>query len=149
MQDNIVASVLKERGGSYGSFGENASFTQRNLGRLGDPGIEGYDADVLMETTHMLYHKLARLHVGGEGRGNEDSFVDGPGYCFVGAGHILTRPDDWSPRGGKRALFVKGSRANKAYNLVQAMLPTIFRYKDPRHVAIGLAHLGEKLQELV
>lgn len=149
MDDNIVARVLKERSGSYGSFGENASFTQQQMMWIGEPEIEGHDADVLMETSHMIYHKLARMHVGGEGPGNDDSFVDGPGYCFVGAGHILTRAEGWKPDGGKRALFVKGSKANKAYNLVQAMLPTIFEYQDPRHVAIGLAHLGEKLQELV
>ena len=147
--DDIVARVLAERTNSYGSFGENAHFTQSHMRKLGSPRLQGYDGEILAETAHMVHHKLSRLHIGGETPGNEDSFVDDAGYAFVCAGHMLTAPSDWEPSGGKQALFVRGSRAARAYNLVQAMLPTIFSYSDRRHVGVAMAHLGQHLQELV
>lgn len=147
--DNIVAQVLAERSGTYGSFGENACFTQMRMADYGEPALEGYDRMVLKETAHMVYHKLSRLHIGGETARNEDSFVDDAGYAFVCAGHLLTSPKDWKPEGGERALFVRGSRANRAYNLVQSMMPTIFEHENRRHAGIAMTHLGLALQELV
>ena len=145
-----VKKVLHERTGSYGSFGENATFTQSAIRRLGRPSVSGlYDDFVLSEAAHMIYHKLGRIHIGGDIPSNQDSFVDNAGYAFVCARHMLSTHPNWEPDGGEGALDIMETRGNRALELVDAAMPTIFQYTDRIHVGQAMLHLGQRLQALV
>ena len=116
---------------------------------LGQPRIEGCDRYILSEATHMMYHKLSRIHVGGDIPSNQDSFIDNAGYAYVCARHMLGTQPNWRPTGGVRALDVAETRGNRAIELVDAMMPTIFQYTDRTHVGQAMVHLGQRLQALV
>ena len=144
-----VKKILRERTEAYGSFGENASFTQGCVLGLGWPSLTGYDAYVLAEAAHMMYHKLGRVHIGGDTPGNQDSFIDCAGYAIVCARHMLGTQPNWTPREGKGELYEETGRGRRVFDIVDAMMPTIFEYTERAHVGEAMLHLGQRLQSMV
>jgi hypothetical protein len=77
-----VSNVLKERGGRYGSFSDNAKSTQLVYELLTHRDMP----NEIKEAIHMIAHKLARVRHGD--CMYEDSFVDIAGYATLASNWI-------------------------------------------------------------